>query len=329
MALAWAGARGHRAPVAATVFSRVAIVLLLVGFGWAARRGRILDGDSLGALSRLNVDLAFPALVLARLLATVDGPTLQAEWYVPVSALILLPLGWWGGRRLTGRATDAFLIGLPNWIFLPLLIAEALFGVAGVRTVLLFNAGAQVALWTGGVATLTGRADPRALLRNPGLWATGLGIGLALVWPALGAAARAPASATGGMAVAAGLVEALDLFGTLAVPLSLTITGAQLGGLPLARALRPDARLVRVLAARLLALPAVTWGVIVALEAAGLALDPRARLVILLTAGMPVAISGAVHARRFGGDADLAARAVLWSTVLALGTVPLLALAVT
>lgn len=316
--------RGHRAPVAATVFSRVLIVLLLVGLGWLARRAKVVDEAGLGALSRLNIDLAFPALVLARLLATVDGPALQAEWYVPVSALVLLPFGWWLGKRLTGRATDAFLVGLPNWIFLPLLIAQALFGAAGERTVLLFNAGAQVALWTVGVATLTGRADPRALLRNPGLWATALGIGVALAVPALGELARHPGRATGAASGVAILLEGLDLFGTMAVPLSLTITGAQLGGLRVTQALRLDGRLVRVLGLRLLAMPLLAWAAVLGLEALGMVLDPRARLVILFTAGMPVAISGAVHARRFGGEADLAARAVLWSTALALATAPAL-----
>jgi hypothetical protein len=307
-----------------TVATRIGVVLTLVAFGWLARRTRLVDGPDLGALSRLVVDFAFPALVLVKLWATVDRAVLLAEWYVPVSALVVLPAGWWIGQRLTGRRTDAFLIGLPNWIFLPLLICEALFGDPGVRTVLLFNAGAQLALWTMGIATLTGQSDPRQLLRNPGLWATVLGIGGALLVPGLGALARNPSAAAGWLTVPGVLVEGLGLMGTMAIPLTLCVTGAQLGGVPLRRALRPTRRLWVVLGARLVLLPLLTWAALLLVEALGVQLDARTRLVVLLTAAMPVAISGAVHARRFGGDADLAAQSVLWSTTLSLATVPLI-----
>lgn len=307
-----------------TVLTRIGVVLVLVALGWLARRARLVDGPALGSLSRLVVDFAFPALVLTKLWATVDRAALLAEWYVPVSALVLLPGGWALGRRLSRHRTDAFLVGLPNWIFLPLLIAEALFGDRGVRSVLLFNAGAQLALWTGGIATLTGRGDPRRLLRNPGLWATALGILGAVLVPGVQGLAARPAAATGWLTGPGVILEGLAFMGAMSVPLTLVITGAQLGGVPLKTALRPTRRLLVVLGARLLLVPALAAGLVLGLEALGVTFDPVARLVLLITAAMPVAISGAVHARRFGGDPDLAAQAVLWSTTASLLTVPLL-----
>jgi predicted permease len=293
---------------ATVVLGRIAVVLVLVALGWAARRLRVLDGDALASLSRLVVDVAFPALVFTQLLRTVDRASLAAEWFVPAAAFAMLAGGWWGARRL-GSRTAAFCVGLPNWVFLPLLIAEALYGAAGTRTVLLFNAGAQVALWTVGVRTLQGRSDAAALVRIPGLWATAAGVALALLIPG---AARPPAIPAIGL-------EALTLLGSLAVPLSMCVTGATLAEVPLGRALRPDAELLRILAGRMIAAPLVVGG---ALWAAGAALEPRVRVLLLLIAAMPVAVNSAVHARRFGGDADLAARAVLWSTVASLATVP-------
>lgn len=299
---------------ALTVLSKIGVVLLLVGAGWLLRRRGILDAQSTGALSRLVVDAAFPALVLIQLPRTVDMETLGAAWPVPVWALVLLAMGWGIGRAIGRDRTSAFLIGLPNWIFLPLLIAEGLYGDVGIRTVLLFNVGAQLALWTLGVSTLTGRSDPGALLRNPGLLASALGLVVAITAPEL---VREPVA---GLSV---LVEALDLFGQITVPLSLCVTGAQLAELPPASDLRlPD--LGRVLAARLVLVPLVALGLLLLAEAAGWTPTPAVRSMLVITASMPVAISGSVFAQRFAGDVPLAARAVLASTLLSLVTVPLL-----
>ena len=78
----------------------------------------------------------------------------------------------------TQRNTFVFLVAIPNWVFLPLPIAQALYGDTGVRTVLLCNAGAQLVLWSFGVWILHGsiRQAAKNLLTNIGLWATALGI---------------------------------------------------------------------------------------------------------------------------------------------------------
>ncbi len=299
-------ARVHPATI---VLGRIAVVLVLVASGWAARRLRVIEGEALGSLSRLVVDVAFPALVFTQLLRTVDPASLAAEWFVPAAAFVLLAGGWWLARGL-GSRTAAFCAGLPNWVFLPLLIAEALYGDAGTRTVLLFNAGAQVALWTVGVRTLRGRSEAGALVRIPGLWATAAGIAVALIVPG---ATRPPA-------VAGVALDALTMLGSLAIPLSLCITGATLAEVPFRRALRPDGELLRIVGARMVVAPLLAGG---ALALAGGTLPARVRVLLLLIAAMPVAVSSAVHARRFGGDAELAARAVLWTTLASLGTVPL------
>jgi len=53
--------------------------------------------------------------------------------------------------RAEQKNTFVFLAAIPNWIFLPLPIVEAMYGDAGVRTLLLGNVGAQLMLWSFGV----------------------------------------------------------------------------------------------------------------------------------------------------------------------------------
>ena len=311
--------------MALIVLTRVAVVLLLIAVGVALRRFGVVAESTLGTLSRLVVDVAFPALVLTRLLLTVDRSSMASEWYVPLLAAVMLVAGWGFGRLLTPRPTDAFLVGLPNWMFLPLLIAQGMFGERGERTVLLFNAGAQVALWTVGISTLTGRANPRQLARNPGLWATLIGLFAAMLWPGLGSHLAGGEALSGFSGLGFVVFRGLELLGEMAIPLAMIVAGGVLGGLPAAEVVRPSRRLVRVLVLRLIAAPAVLWLLLAGAAALVAPLPSHVRGVLLLTAGMPVAISSAAHAKRFGGDSGLAARAVVWSTLLALVTAPMLA----
>ncbi len=295
------------------VLAKIVVVLLLFGAGWLLRTRRLLDGAALPALSRLVVDVTFPALVLVQLPRTVDPDVLRTAWVVPAAGVVVIAGGMLVGRLLTRSSTGAFLVGLPNWIFLPLLIGEGLFGAAGVRTVLLFNVGAQVVLWTLGVVTVGGRAHPAALLRNPGL--------LALAVPAAGELARGGGGGGAGALAARALIEALDLLGSITVPLSVVVTGAQLadqrgGGAP--------AELLRVLLGRLLVLPALVGAGLAGVAALGAPLARPDRVLLLVIAAMPVALSGSLFAQRYGGDTALASRAVLVSTTSSLLTVPAL-----
>jgi predicted permease len=303
------------------VLAKIVVVLLLFGAGWLLRTRRLLDGAALPALSRLVVDVTFPALVLVQLPRTVDPDVLRTAWVVPAAGVVVIAGGMLVGRLLTRSSTGAFLVGLPNWIFLPLLIGEGLFGAAGVRTVLLFNVGAQVVLWTLGVVTVGGRAHPAALLRNPGLVATGVGLLLALAVPAAGELARGGGGGGAGALAARALIEALDLLGSITVPLSVVVTGAQLadqrgGGAP--------AELLRVLLGRLLVLPALVGAGLAGVAALGAPLARPDRVLLLVIAAMPVALSGSLFAQRYGGDTALASRAVLVSTTSSLLTVPAL-----
>jgi len=318
----------------AIVASRIALVFALLGIGWMLRRRAILGDRTVDQLSRLVVDVAFPALVLVELIRTVSMETLRSDAMAVVLGAVIILLGLAVGHLASrpvaagkSRRTCAFVVAMPNWIFLPLLIAEALYGSSGVRTVLMINVGALVVLWTLGVATLRGRTEGGgvgALLRNPGLGATVAGLILALAFPMLGPlVTAAPAGLSAGDAVVSTLLAAVKLFGSITVPLALMVTGAQLGALDWA-SLRPDRRMALAVGLRLLVVPAMFWGLLLGVEAAGVLIEPTVQVVGVIVAAMPVAVSASLFTQRFGGDVALAAPAVFWSTFASLITVPVL-----
>jgi len=315
------------------VLIKIAGMFLLILAGWLARRRGYLQEEASGMLSRMVVDAAFPALVFTQMLRTVDAASLRQDWLLPLLPLPLVALAYlvgllvvpfFGGRPQ--RNTALFLISSPNWVFLPLPIAEALYGSAGVRVILLTNIGAQLTLWTVGVWILHGDIAQalRNLRANIGLWATAAGILVALVFPGardLGNVHANPAS-LGGIAGVA-VVDALGMLGSLTIPLALLAIGAQLGAVPISLRRLPSA-LWGVVLARLIAAPLASVALGLLLARAGLRLPEVTRMVLVVVVAMPAAIVCSVMAEKYGGDTQLAAQGVFLTTLFSLLTVPLL-----
>jgi predicted permease len=313
------------------VFLKIAAMFLVIVGGWLARRRGFLAADFTATLSRLVVDVAFPALVFTQMLRTVNAAALREGWQGPLLCGLLIFIAYFTGLLLapvfSGRAqrnTFIFLTAIPNWLFLPLPIVQALYGDTGVRTVLLCNVGAQIVLWSFGVWILHGqmRQAAKNLYTNTGLWATALGIAIALLIPAArNLETIDPASAPLGMMLPGALVQALAMVGSLTIPMSLLAIGAQLGELTIAIHRFPRV-LWGVLLARLVFAPLVTVACGFALMKMGATIPAETRMIVYLIAAMPVAISCSVMTERFGGDTMLAAEGIFYSTFFSLLTVP-------
>ena len=72
------------------VFLKIAAMFLVIVGGWLARRRGFLAAEFTASLSRLVVDVAFPALVFTQMLRTVDGTALRQEWFAPVLGGLLI-----------------------------------------------------------------------------------------------------------------------------------------------------------------------------------------------------------------------------------------------
>ena len=160
----------------------------------------------------------------------------------------------------------------------------------------------------------------RGLVANPGLIATFGGAALALGIPGLhGAELFSPGSPPWRL-LAGVLLQAVNMVGSLTVPLSMLITGAQLGALKVrGGALGP---LAGTLLARLLVSPLAVIGLGLFAQRLGFRPPSSTRLVIYLIASMPVAVNCSIFTERFGGDGALAARAIFYSTLLSAATSP-------
>jgi hypothetical protein len=312
-------------PETAVVIVKIAAMFLVMLLGYVARRARRVDAATTSLLGALTADVCLPALTFTQLLATVDARRLAAGWMVPIvgAGVILLgqlvsALAWRIFAAPAQARTFIFLGAMANWIYLPLPIVQALYGAAGVEALLLTNAGAQLVLWTVGIATLRGGgldlAALRALVTNPGLIATAAGIVGALVLP--------PAASVGSLVGYAGktIVEPLTLVGSLTIPVSLLVTGAQLGAVPFTA--RPDRATVGVILVRLAITPAIALAIAWLMARAGIGLPRLPAALAVLVAAMPVAVSCSILTARYGQDTALASQSIFHSTALSVASVP-------
>ncbi|HXI82553.1 MAG TPA: AEC family transporter [Verrucomicrobiae bacterium] len=314
------------------VLVKITAMFLVILVGWAVRRRGYLPAETTRILSRFVVDIAFPALVFTQMLRTVTLGALREGWFAPLLMGLLIVIAYGAGLlvapffcRAEQKNTFVFLATIPNWIFLPLPIVEAMYGDAGVRTLLLGNVGAQLMLWSFGVWILHGGVTPREAARhivtNPGLIATALGILVALLIPSshnweIGSLSQSPPQLAAGA-----VVQALAMVGTMTIPVSLLAIGAQLGDLEL-HVHRPSRALWGVLLARLIVGPLLTMAVGWIVLRAGVTVPEVPRRIGYLIATMPVAISCSMFTERFGGDVSLGAQGIFYSTLFSLLTVP-------
>ena len=311
------------------LLAKMAAMFVVMGAGWWMRRSGWLGAGMTPPLSRLIIQVAFPCLTLDQMLRTLDRSALQQSVPLLVMGLLVMLLsalvGWglFRGGSLTParRRTGAFLVTVPNWIFLPLPLAQSLAGDVGTRTILLLNVPAQLILWTVALALLRGSwrgaHGLRSLAVNPGLLATLAGIALAILFPSSGQwhASVSPL----GIAL-----QGIAMVGSLTVPLSLLVTGVQLAETQLAETRlvqTAPAALGRVLVGRLLVAPVLC---VMLIEWGGrlMGLDEPTRLVTCIVAAMPIAVTCGLFVERYGGDLDLASQGILLSTVASLLSVP-------
>jgi predicted permease len=315
------------------VLVKITAMFLVILVGWAARRRGYLAAETTNVLSRFVVDVALPALVFTQMLRTVTPAALREGWFAPLLIAVLIVIAYVAGAlvaplfsRGEQRNTFVFLATIPNWIFLPLPIVETMYGDAGVRTLLLYNVGAQLMLWSFGVWILhggvTAREAARHIATNPGLIATAAGIGVALLVPSSHDWETATTISGSPLHLVAGaVVQAMAMVGAMTIPVSLLTIGAQLGDLEL-HVHRPSRALWGVLFARLIVGPVLTAAVGWTVMRAGVTVPEVPRMVGYLIAAMPVAISCSMFTERFGGDVSLSAQGILYSTFFSLATVP-------
>lgn len=278
-------------------------LVALAGF-WA---GHSFDLD-LKTLARLNIYVLLPALVLSGIydtsLALSSALGIVAAFLINTVLLYSLAIGcaralkFSAERRKSLIATTVFAnvgnLGLPFVLFT--------LGEAGLERAIVYLVANALAIASVFPVVLKGeglRSGLRFTLRLPVLWATLAGIIMQLLlW-------QPPTAISRG----------IELLSDAAIPIALLTLGIQLSQTRLAFGWYE----LFGASLRLIASPLLAYGVGLGLGLSGLDLQ-----VLVVQAAMPVAVNSLIWVMELGGNSEQVAKTIVLSTVMAMGTLPLM-----
>lgn len=296
------------------VFSRIVIIFIILLVGTLARWRKVLDAETTDGLCRIVFNVTLPFLYFYTLSTNLSRQLFFSILALPLFAIGLTFLSYLLGLAVSlplklkanQRSTFLFLTTFPNYGFLAIPLVFALFGQEGLVRVFVFNLGITFLYWTFGIAILSGpQAKGLKVFRNLANNATvalilGLIVGVSSF--------RLPRFILG----------ASDLIGNATIPLALIVVGSIL-------AYRGSKKtfsfktISTLLFCRLILMPTLAILFINIFNG----LPKMLTVIIVLQAAMPSASTTPILTKRFGGDTELAASAVFFTTLFSIITVPL------
>ena len=281
------------APVVVPILTTV-----LIGFGWT-QLGYRLDSKELTALI---ADVATPCLIIN----TFQVTRLSADTFLSVAAAAATAIVLFAGLGTLllwglGLRIRTFLpsIAFPNAGNLGLPVALYAFGTEGLGYAIAYFATSSVANFTLGQAISAGRANWRALLRVPILYAVVVGVGLSVT----------------GLELPQWAKSTVSLIGNMTVPLMLLMLGSSLSLLRVSSFVR----------AALVSAIRIGLGVAVGIAVTTLfGLTGSMRAVLIMQCANPVAVYNYLFAQKWNNQPEEVAGVVVFSTFVSILTIPLL-----
>ena len=293
----------------ADIFVQMVVLFAVGATGYAAKRLNLMDEDFDKKFSKLILNTALPALILASVLTAETLPSAtKILWTAGVSCasyVVLVAIGFSITAAL--RVPDGrkgvfrFMMVFGNTGFIGFPVTAAVFGAEALIYTTVFNLAFNALVFTLGVWMLATdnkygvkiKMSPKSFLS-----------------PCIVASVASIALAFAGIHGVPVLGEALDTLGSLTTPAAMLIIGSSLAG----------PRLMAAALVRLLVAPALVW-----LPLHFLVSDPVLLGVIVLLSAMPVATNGTMLCYQYGGDSKTMAQGTFVTTLGAVFTIPLLA----
>ncbi|RZA22551.1 MAG: hypothetical protein EOP10_15150 [Proteobacteria bacterium] len=293
------------------IITLVALLGLIVGVILESKK--LITKSVVKRLSSILVQGIYPCLIFSTLLLRFKGPDLLALWVLPVFVIIILGAGLAFGlftRRLSGLTDErslrsyVFLTIMPNYSFVPLVLAQLIFGDVGVAYVALASVGADISLWTFAFPQIAGAFNWKKIF-SPALLSVIAAFLIQWLIPNRGEYWDTA-------------LFFLNLLGKITLPLSMVILGVQLArGSPKIPVLEWKAQGL-IFTWRLILCPLLLFMMLLPTE-----IPLVAKCVLMLSGSMPGAIVTVVLSELYGADSRLAATSILWGHALAILTVPL------
>jgi malate permease and related proteins len=291
-------------------------IFFLGALGYIFVKKNILSLSGLDALSRLVIQVIFPAFIFTQLLRNFSFSLYSNWWIFPLISLIItaagLIVGWLLLKLLrikTHKLQFLSLVGFQNSGYLPLAIAAAIFSGQDANNIfifiILFLLGFDLVAWSCGIYMLTYEKQEKFRLRS--IFSPPVIANLAtLAFISLGLNKFIPA----------GVFKPIEMVANCTLPIAMFVVG---GNIALAQLKNIDKKTVFFfLLGKLIILPAA--GIAIVLK---LGLPHLLGLLVVMQLAMPSATSLSVIIRHYKKDDLLISQGVFFSHIVSLVTIPL------
>jgi predicted permease len=296
-----------------TILNRLLFVVLLMGSGILAKRLQLVTEQGERDLSRVMVDLVWPALIFSSITRTLRPPDVLDNFVLPILCMGIHLGGWLIGTiaaRVAGYEGDQrkvflFQTTMNNFLLMALPFAEFFYPGKGTALLAVANLGSILMLWTLGASTIAGPLSRKELLGNifsPGMIATVVAILFVLTgW---------------NRSIPPLIAESTAVLGQPTLFMGLFVAGARIYELGF-RALKLDRWNLLCGSIRILVVPALVFLVALALKG----VLPSETLVIFMLVGMtPASVNSVTMAFKYDVDPKHAAEGVVFTHVFGLAT---------
>jgi malate permease and related proteins len=305
-----------------TVLAKVIGVLGVMLVGAVARKQGMLRREADTSVMKLVINILVPAMFFDKVLGASSMLEPANLYLPPVLAFFTCCLGFavaWGVVSLLGKhigivtpvakRTFILCVGLYNFGYISLPLAERMYGADTQAVLIVFNFGVEAAIWSVGILIITGQLDRNA-------WKHLFNMPLVAI-----ALASVVNFTIGKSNMPTAILDTMNYLGRCAIPMGLVLSGAVI--FDHWRELAPTKRVplfATAFATRIIALPVIFLGLMLLLPYVGG--SKELQHVMLLQASMPAASFPIVICKHHNGDMPTAIKIILGTTLLSVITIP-------
>lgn len=305
------------------ILTKILIIFAMAGVGFGANKLKLLPDESNQYLISLLINITSPCMLITSITSKDLTPsTFTATLQVLIGTVIFFLLGMALSyvivrsmkAPLRDQGVYMILLTTVNTGFMGFPITKAAFGNEGLYFMAISNIVLNIYLYSLGILQLnTGSGKFKGLaatlrpMINPCAIAAVAGIGMLFA----------------GIHIPSALHEFLVTIGDITIPLSMIVVGVQLGGSKLRQVIRNK----RLLAVSLLSL--ILWPLLTFLAVNWLPIQTMSKLILTYAAAFPSAVIIVALAAQEGKNAGLAAEGVALTTLLSMGTLPVITMLLT
>ncbi|WP_146392765.1 AEC family transporter [Allorhodopirellula solitaria] len=316
-------------------------VFLIIGIGAFCRSQKWLSREADFSLAKITANVLMPALFLDRILNDDSLDALSTAWVPPVFGFGLTTCGlllawaiarcigpWMGLKTDAQQRAFAICAGIANYGYIPLPLSQIFYPSAEVELIL-HNVGVDLALWSVGIAIISGGNSPVHAAEQPSAPPPRGFLRLGWMGKILRALTSAPLIAVAialsirtlgwDTLIPSSLMKSIHLLAGASIPMGLLLSGAIIIDFLRAAQWTGAAPVIFLsIGFRQLLMPVIMLSV-----AGAWAIQTDMKHVLLLQAAMSSAVFPIVLTRLYHGDTATALRVVLSTSLAGLVLIPI------